>query len=481
MDSSRNAYSSPLVSRYASKEMSYNFSDNKKFFLWRQLWLWLAESQQELGLNITDEQLEEMRNNLTNIDFQMAAEQEKKFRHDVMAHVHTFAHVCPKAAPIIHLGATSCYVGDNADLICMRDAVDLLLPKLARVLNRLLYFSRENSSLPCLAYTHMQPAQLTTVGKRACLWMQDMVTDWHALDNARNRLIRFRGVKGTTGTQASFLELFSGDQEKVSDLDILVTSKAGFQHHFLVTGQTYPRKLDADILSILASFGASVHKICSDIRLLASNKEIEEPFEEKQIGSSAMPYKRNPMRSERCCSLARHLMTLVMDPLMTCSTQWFERTLDDSANRRVCLPEAFLCADIILETLQNICEGLVVYPKTIAKHVAEELPFMASEAILMAMVSAGGNRQECHEELRKLSQIAGNKVKMEGEKNGLIDMIRTSSYFAPIHGKLDDLLDSKKFIGCCPIQVENFIRAEVEPILKQYTVETMRVTAEVNV
>ncbi|KAJ8307516.1 hypothetical protein KUTeg_015600 [Tegillarca granosa] len=393
-------YRTPLVSRYASPEMMYNYSDMKKFSTWRKLWLWLAKA----------EQLKEMESNLMKIDFDFAAAQEKRVRHDVMAHVHTFAECCPMSAPIIHLGATSAYVGDNTDLIVMRDGFDILLPKLARCIQRLSTFADDNKDLPCLSYTHLQPAQLSTVGKRACLWIQDLLMDLRNLERARNDL-RFRGVKGTTGTQASFLALFD---------DKLVTEMAGFKQHYLICGQTYSRKIDVDSLSVLASLGSTVHKICTDIRLLANFKELEEPFEKEQIGSSAMPYKRNPMRSERCCSLARHLMCLIQDPLMTASTQWMERTLDDSANRRICLAEAFLTADCILGTLQNITEGLVVYPKVIEKRVKQELPFMATENIIMAMVKAGGNRQECHENIRVLSHEAGAVVKQEGGDNDLV-------------------------------------------------------------
>uniref|UniRef100_A0A8C0QEK4 Adenylosuccinate lyase n=1 Tax=Canis lupus familiaris TaxID=9615 RepID=A0A8C0QEK4_CANLF len=385
------SYCSPLASRYASPEMCFMFSDRCKFRTWRQLWLWLAEAEQALGLPITDEQIQEMKSNLDNIDFKMAAEKEK-LRHDVMAHVHTFGHCCQKAAAIIHLGATSCYVGDNTDLIILRNAIDLLLPKLARVISRLADFAKERADLPTLGFTHFQPAQLTTVGKRCCLWIQDLCMDLQNLKRVQDDL-RFRGVKGTTGTQASFLQLFEGDEQKVEQLDKMVTEKAGFNRAFIITGQTYTRKVDIEVLSVLASLGASVHKICTDIRLLANLKEMEEPFEKQQIGSSAMPYKRNPMRSERCCSLARHLMTLIMDPLQTASVQWFERTLDDSANRRICLAEAFLTADAILNTLQNISEGLVVYPKVIERRIRQELPFMATENIIMAMVKSGGNRQ----------------------------------------------------------------------------------------
>ncbi|PKU49001.1 adenylosuccinate lyase isoform X1 [Numenius arquata] len=460
-------YRSPLVSRYASPEMGFNFSERKKFGTWRRLWLYLAQAEKSLGLPITDEQIKEMEANLDNIDFEMAAEEEKKLRHDVMAHVHTFAHCCPKAAAIIHLGATSCYVGDNTDLIVLRDGFNLLLPTLARVISRLADFAEKYADLPTLGFTHYQPAQLTTVGKRCCLWIQDLCMDLHNLERARDDL-RFRGVKGTTGTQASFLQLFEGDHSKVEELDRLVTAKAGFKRSYMVTGQTYSRKVDIEVLSVLASLGASIHKICTDIRLLANLKEIEEPFEKDQIGSSAMPYKRNPMRSERCCSLARHLMTLVLDPLQTASVQWFERTLDDSANRRVCLAEAFLTADIILSTLQNISEGLVVYPKVIERRIRQELPFMATENIIMAMVKAGGNRQDCHEKIRVLSQQAAAVVKQEGGDNDFIARVRADPYFSPIHKQLETLLDPSSFTGRAPQQVAKFLKEEVRPALIPY-------------
>nr|XP_028683519.1 adenylosuccinate lyase isoform X1 [Macaca mulatta] len=522
---SPDSYRSPLASRYASPEMCFVFSDRYKFRTWRQLWLWLAEAEQTLGLPITDEQIQEMKSNLDNIDFKMAAEEEKRLRHDVMAHVHTFGHCCPKAAGIIHLGATSCYVGDNTDLIILRNALDLLLPKLARVISRLADFAKERASLPTLGFTHFQPAQLTTVGKRCCLWIQDLCMDLQNLKRVRDDL-RFRGVKGTTGTQASFLQLFEGDDHKVEQLDKMVTDKAGFKRAFIITGQTYTRKVDIEVLSVLASLGASVHKICTDIRLLANLKEMEEPFEKQQIGecyvetcehterlegcgwglrahsaaclpthyplkslclcilsfftwagSSAMPYKRNPMRSERCCSLARHLMTLVMDPLQTASVQWFERTLDDSANRRICLAEAFLTADTILNTLQNISEGLVVYPKVIERRIRQELPFMATENIIMAMVKAGGSRQDCHEKIRVLSQQAASVVKQEGGDNDLIERIQADAYFSPIHSQLDRLLDPSSFTGRASQQVQRFLEEEVYPLLKPYE-SVMKVKAE---
>uniref|UniRef100_A0AC11CX39 Adenylosuccinate lyase n=1 Tax=Ovis aries TaxID=9940 RepID=A0AC11CX39_SHEEP len=397
------SYRSPLASRYASPEMCFLFSDKYKFRTWRQLWLWLAEAEQTLGLPVTEEQIQEMKSNLDNIDFKMAAEEEKQLRHDVMAHVHTFAHCCPKAAGIIHLGATSCYVGDNTDLIILRNAFDLLLPKLARVISRLADFAKERADLPTLGFTHFQA--------------------------------------------------------------------------FIITGQTYTRKVDIEVLSVLASLGASVHKICTDIRLLANLKEMEEPFEKQQIGSSAMPYKRNPMRSERCCSLARHLMTLALDPLQTASVQWFERTLDDSANRRICLAEAFLTADTVLNTLQNISEGLVVYPKVIERRIRQELPFMATENIIMAMVKAGGNRQDCHEKIRVLSQQAAAVVKQEGGDNDLIERIQADAYFSPIHSQLDHLLDPSSFTGRASQQVQRFLEEEVCPLLKPYE-SVMKVKAE---
>ncbi|XP_036446368.1 adenylosuccinate lyase [Colossoma macropomum] len=460
-------YRSPLVSRYASKEMAFNFSDKKKFTIWRTLWIFLAKAEKVLGLPITDAQVSEMEAHVEDIDFAMAAEEERKLRHDVMAHVHTFANCCPTAAPIIHLGATSCYVGDNTDLIMLRDGFDILLPKLARVIDRLANFADKYADLPTLGFTHYQPAQLTTVGKRACLWLQDLLMDMRNLQRARDDL-RFRGVKGTTGTQASFLQLFQGDHDKVEQLDRMVTEMAGFKKSYLVTGQTYSRKVDIDSLSVLASLGATVHKICTDIRLLANLKEIEEPFEKEQIGSSAMPYKRNPMRAERCCSLARHLMALVSDPLQTASVQWLERTLDDSANRRISLPESFLTADIILSTLQNITEGLVVYPKVIERHIRYELPFMATENIIMAMVKAGGNRQDCHEKIRVLSQQAAAVVKQEGGDNDLLARVQADPYFTPILNQLDTLLDPKTFIGRAPQQVARFLAEEVKPVLEPY-------------
>ncbi|TEB18239.1 adenylosuccinate lyase [Coprinellus micaceus] len=459
-------YQTPLSSRYASKEMSHLFSPAKRFSTWRQLWLNLAIAEKQLGLPISDEALEQMRANLdlTPEQFEIAAAEEKKRRHDVMAHVYTFGKVAPAAAGIIHLGATSCYVTDNADLIFLREGLTLLIRSLAVLISRLSAFAAQYRDLPTLGFTHFQPAQLTTVGKRATLWIQELLWDLRNLKRARDD-IGFRGVKGTTGTQASFLTLFDGDHDKVEELDKLVTKLSGFEYAYPVTSQTYSRKIDADVLAPLASLGATAHKIATDIRLLANLKEIEEPFESTQIGSSAMAYKRNPMRSERVCSLARHLMVLHQNALMTSSVQWFERTLDDSANRRITLPEAFLTADIVLKTLQNVSEGLVVYPKVIARRISQELPFMATENLIMAIVKKGGDRQEAHEKIRVLSHEAGHQVKGLGLENDLLDRVRSAPYFEPIIADLDALLDPASFIGRAPEQVDGFLKNWVEPAL----------------
>lgn len=429
----------------------------------------LAKSEQQLGLEITDAQIKEMEENLmlNEEDFVLVAAEEKIRRHDVMSHVHVFGLRCPTAASIIHLGATSCYVGDNTDLIVMRDGLEILNKKLGRCLDRLANFAEQNADLPTLGFTHFQPAQLTTVGKRACLWAQDLLSDLTNLERIQKEM-RFRGIKGATGTQASFLELFDGDSDKVKQLNNLVTEACDFESSYQITGQTYPRKFDYEVLSALSGLGASIHKICTDVRLLANLKELEEPFEKKQIGSSAMAYKRNPMRSERCCSLARHLMSLSSNPLHTAAVQWFERTLDDSANRRVCIPEAFLTADIIVNTFQNICEGFVVYAEVIKKHVNAELPFIATENIIMAMVKAGGNRQEVHEKIRVLSQEAGMEVKLKGLKNDLVDRIMNDTFFKPIHDQVSAILDPKIFIGCCKEQVESFLSEELFPHIAKY-------------
>ncbi|KAJ3362428.1 adenylosuccinase ade13 [Allomyces javanicus] len=464
---SRDRYQSPLTSRYASKEMAYNFSDNKKFSTWRKLWLNLAKAEQKLGLTeVTNEALAEMEANLSNIDFELAAAEERRRRHDVMAHVHTFGVAAPKAAAIIHLGATSCYVTDNADLIALRDGFDILIPKLVIVISRFTAFAQKFRDLPTLGFTHFQPAQLTTVGKRCTLWLQDLLMDLRNLQRARDDL-RFRGVKGTTGTQASFLTLFNGDHGKVEALDKLVTELSGFDATYSVTGQTYPRKVDYDVLNSLASLGATAHRLATDLRLLANLKEIEEPFEKDQIGSSAMAYKRNPMRCERVCALSRHLMTLAANGAHTAAVQWLERTLDDSANRRIALPEAFLTADIVLSLLLNISAGLVVYPQVIRARVQSELPFMATENIIMAMVKKGGDRQECHEQIRVLSHQAAAQVKQMGLQNDLIDRIKKTEYFKPIWNDLDALLEPSTFVGRAPQQVDSFV-GMVKDTLKPY-------------
>ncbi len=460
-------YDSPLCSRYASKEMQRLFSDDVKFSTWRKLWLELAKAEKDLGLPITEAQVAELAAHLTDIDYVMAAAEEKKRRHDVMAHVHTYGHVCPTAAPIIHLGATSCYVTDNADLLVMRDGLDLLAVKLARAMDRLATFAHTQRALPTLGFTHFQAAQLTTVGKRACLWLQDLAMDLRNVERARAEL-RFRGVKGTTGTQASFLALFHGDHDKVEELDRRVTAAFHFGKPFLVTGQTYTRKQDTEVLTVLAGLGASAHKLATDLRLLAHLKEIEEPIEKDQIGSSAMAYKRNPMRAERVCSLSRHLMTLVGDAYATHSVQWMERTLDDSAVRRISIPEAFLAADAVLGILQNVFEGLDVHEQVIARRIAEELPFMATENIIMALVEAGGDRQEAHERIRVLSREAASEVKDHGRDNDLIARVRADAFFAPIHAQLPALLDASTFVGRAPQQVDRFLAEEIRPALAPY-------------
>lgn len=420
-----------------------------------------------MGLDITDEQINELKSCIELVNFKEADEEERLTRHDVMAHVHVYAKQCPNAAPIIHLGATSCFVGDNTDLIILRDGLDLLLPKIAGVVYSLSQFADQYKDMPTLGFTHLQPAQLTTVGKRATLWISDLLMDERALRRCREDL-RARGVKGTTGTQASFLQLFNGDSSKVKQLDNMVGKLAGFDKVYAVTGQTYSRKVDIEIVSALASLGATVHKMCTDIRILASRKELEEPFEKTQIGSSAMAYKRNPMRSERACSLARHLMTLHSNAVNTHATQWLERTLDDSANRRITIPEAFLSADSVLLLLLNISQGMVVYPKIIERNIAQELPFMSTENVIMAMVKAGGDRQVCHEKIRVLSHEAGAQVKQFGRENDLIQRINDDPYFKPIINQLDEILDPKSFIGLANEQVTDFIASEVKPLLANY-------------
>ncbi|MEZ4318522.1 MAG: adenylosuccinate lyase [Myxococcota bacterium] len=457
-------YTTPLVERYASAEMAHLFSDDHKFRTWRRLWLALAEAEAALGLPIRPEQLDDLRAHLDDIDYDAARRYEKELRHDVMAHVHALGDVAPLARPIVHLGATSCFVGCNTDLLVLRDALDLILPKLAGAIENLARFAEAHADLPTLGFTHYQPAQLTTVGKRACLWMQDLLIDLERLQSVRNGL-RFRGTKGTTGTQASYLALFDGDHAKVEALDTAVARAFGFERSYGVTGQTYPRKVDHEVVSALGSLGVSAHKLATDLRLLANLKEVEEPFGAKQIGSSAMAYKRNPMRSERICALARHLMTLPANSAHTAAVQWMERTLDDSANRRITLAEAFLAADGVLETLVNVTSGLVVYPAIIARRVASELPFMATENLLMAMVQRGADRQEVHEAIRVHSLAAAAEVKQHGRDNDLLDRVRADATFAPIHADLDALLDPRSFVGRAPEQVRAYLAAEVRPAL----------------
>jgi adenylosuccinate lyase len=464
---SRDLYVNPLTARYASPVMSRVWSDTVKFQTWRKLWIALAEAQRELGLaEVTAEQIEEMRSKVEDIDFPAAEAKEKELRHDVMAHIHTFGAKCPKAMPIIHLGATSCFVVCNTELIQMHESLRLVRVKLVRVIAELAKFASANARVPTLGYTHFQPAQLVTVGKRACLWAQDFCMDLERVAREMDEL-PLRGAKGTTGTQATYLQLFKGDHAKVEQLDELVCRKFGFSKRLPVTGQTYTRKLDHFVLSALSGVAQSAHKMCTDIRLLANMKEIEEPFEKTQVGSSAMAYKRNPMRCERVCSLARHLMALATEPAQTHANQWLERSLDDSANRRIVLPEAFLSADAILTICANVVDGLQVWPKVIDSRIRAELPFMATENILMACVSAGGDRQVLHEAIRDHSMKAGLRVKQEGAANDLLDRIRGDAKFKAVHASLDEICDPAKFIGRCPEQVESFCRNVVEPLLKK--------------
>ncbi len=462
-------YENPLLSRYASREMAENFSDDKKFRLWRKLWIALAESEKEMGLNITDEQIAEMKKYADDINYEDARKFESEVRHDVMAHVKAFGKQAKKAAGIIHLGATSCYVTDNAEVIIIDDALDMVLKKLVNVMDKLRAFARKYKSLPTLGFTHLQPAQLTTVGKRATLWLSDLEMDYVSLMNLKET-VKLRGVKGTTGTQASFLDLFEGDGAKVRELEKKVVEKLGYTKVYGVTGQTYPRKFDYNVLCVLSQIAQSAYRFSNDIRLLQHMKEIEEPFEKHQIGSSAMAYKRNPMRSERMGSLSRYVLSLPINAAVTASTQWFERTLDDSANKRIVIAQAFLSVDAILNLYLNISENLVVYEKVIAKHIAAELPFMATENIMMECVKAGGNRQELHERIRVLSMEASKNVKVEGKDNNLIDLIKADDMFSAVKDRLDGILDAKNFIGRSPEQVEEFLSAEIDPILEKHKV-----------
>ena len=462
----RSRYENPLISRYASREMSYIFSPEHKFRLWRRLWITLAEAQRELGLPISEEQIEELKAHRDEVNYEVAEAREREVRHDVMAHIYAYGLQCPKAKGIIHLGATSAYVGDNADLIILREALELVLKRLVNVIAALKDFALRYKDLPTLSFTHFQPAQPTTVGKRACLWLQDFLMDVEEVEH-RLRTIRFRGAKGTTGTQASFLALFGGDSEKVRELDRRVAEKMGFSREFLVTGQTYPRKLDTYILGALVGIAQSAHKFSNDIRLLQHLKEVEEPFEAAQVGSSAMPYKRNPMRSERTAALSRYIISLYQNPAFTASSQWLERTLDDSANRRLVLPEAFLATDAVLLLCRNVAGGLVVHPRMIEKHLREELPFMAAEEILMEAVRRGGDRQELHERLRKYAHEAGRRVK-EGQANDFLDRVASDPAFGLTREDLELLMDPTRFVRRASQQVEEFMREEVEPVLKRY-------------
>ena len=462
----RKKYQNPLVSRYASSDMSFIFSEDYKFSTWRKLWVALAESEMELGLNITYEQIEELKAHVYDINYEEAEKREKETRHDVMSHVYAYGLQCPKAKPIIHLGATSAFVGDNTDIIQMSDALKLLRMKLLSVIKNLADFALKYKQLPTLGYTHFQPAQLTTVGKRSCLWLLDFFMDIEELDFQLDRL-KLRGVKGTTGTQASFMALFEGDHEKIKELDKRVTEKMSFKKSFAVTGQTYSRKLDSQILNVLTQIAESAHKFSNDIRLLQNLKEIEEPFEKNQIGSSAMAYKRNPMRCERIAALSRFVITNSMNPAMTAAAQWFERTLDDSANKRLAVPQAFLAVDSILNIMINVSQGLVVYEKMIKRHIDDELPFMATENILMEAVKLGGDRQELHEKIRQYSQEAGRRVKEEGLNNNLISLIEKDDSFKPVKDKMNEILDARNFIGRAPEQVEEFINEYISPLLSQ--------------
>ena len=472
-------YQSPLSERYASKEMQYIFSPDMKFRTWRKLWIALAETEKELGLNITDEQIEELKSHADDINYEVAKEREKIVRHDVMSHVYAYGQQCPKAKGIIHLGATSCYVGDNTDIIIMSEALKLVKKKLVNVIDELSRFADQYKSLPTLAFTHFQPAQPTTVGKRATLWMQEFTMDLSDLDYVLGSL-KLLGSKGTTGTQASFLELFEGDQEKIDKIDPMIAQKMGFEACYPVSGQTYSRKVDTRVMNVLAGIAASAHKFSNDIRLLQHLKEVEEPFEKTQIGSSAMAYKRNPMRSERIASLSRYVMVDALNPAITSATQWFERTLDDSANKRLSIPEGFLAIDGILDLCLNVVDGLVVYPKVIEKRLMSELPFMATENIMMDAVKAGGDRQELHERIRELSMEAGRNVKEKGLDNNLLELIAQDDAFNLSLEDLQKTMDPSKYVGRSPEQVDAFLKNVIAPILEENK-ELLGVKAEINV
>ena len=475
-----NSYESPLSSRYASKEMLYAFSADKKFTTWRRLWIALARAEMELGLPVTREQVEELEAHKDDIDYTVAAAYEKKLRHDVMAHVHTYGDLCPKAMPIIHLGATSCYVGDNTDIIIMREGLEILRKKMVNLIDRLAKFADQYKSQPTLGFTHFQAAQMTTVGKRATLWLNELVMDLEELEHRIDSL-QFRGVKGTTGTQASFLELFGGDHEKVKELERRVAKEMGFEKVVPVCGQTYSRKMDANVLATLSAIAQSAGKFATDLRLLSHLKEVEEPYQAKQIGSSAMPYKRNPMRCERICALARYVITDALNPAFTSYNQWFERTLDDSANRRIAVSEAFLAVDAILQIYLNVTDGLKVYPKVIEKHIREELPFMATENIMMGAVKKGGDRQVLHEQIRVHSVAAGKVVKEEGMPNDLVDRIASDPLFGLTKEQILEHMDPAAYVGRAPEQVTEFIENVIDPIRRKYSALLDQEQAELSV
>lgn len=482
---STDRYTSPLSERYASKEMQYIFSQDMKFTTWRKLWIALAETEMELGLSengkpvITQEQIDELKEHVDDINYDVAKEREKLVRHDVMSHVYAYGKQCPKAAGIIHLGATSCYVGDNTDIIVMNEALSLVHKKLVNVIAELSAFAKKYKDQPTLAFTHFQPAQPTTVGKRATLWTQEFLMDLEDLEYVQDSL-KLLGSKGTTGTQASFKELFNGDQDTIDKIDPMIAKKMGFKECYPVSGQTYSRKVDTRVLNVLAGIAASAHKMSNDIRLLQHLKEVEEPFEKNQIGSSAMAYKRNPMRSERIASLSRYVMADALNPAITSSAQWFERTLDDSANKRISVPEGFLAVDGILDLCLNVVDGLVVYPKVIYKHFMAEIPFMATENIMMDAVKAGGNRQELHEKIRTLSMEAGKVVKEEGKDNNLVELIAADPAFGLTREQIEEQLKPELYVGCAPRQVEVFLRDVIQPVLDKNK-EELGVKAEINV
>ena len=476
---STDRYTSPLSERYASKEMQYIFSQDMKFRTWRRLWIALAETEKELGLNITQEQIDELKAHVDDINYDVAKAREKEVRHDVMSHIYAYGVQCPKAKGIIHLGATSCYVGDNTDIIVMTEALKLVQKKLVNVIAELSKFADKYKDQPTLAFTHFQPAQPTTVGKRATLWTQEFMMDLEDLEYVLGT-IKLLGSKGTTGTQASFLELFEGDQETIDKIDPMIAAKMGFKECYPVSGQTYSRKVDTRVVNVLAGIAASAHKMSNDIRLLQHLKEVEEPFEKSQIGSSAMAYKRNPMRSERIASLSRYVMVDALNPAITSATQWFERTLDDSANKRLSVPEGFLAIDGILDLCLNVVDGLVVYPKVIEKHMMAELPFMATENIMMDAVKAGGDRQELHERIRELSMEAGRNVKVEGKDNNLLELIAADPAFNLTLEELQKTMDPKKYVGRAKEQTESFIAKVVNPVLDSHK-EMLGMTAEINV